>query len=333
MLRLTLDKIGLSFTGQLTFNEMFSNVKRARELGFSSIWLAEHYFYRDAFASIAALGTSFNGLTFGTGIVSPYTRNLGLLAMGAQTISEITGDRFILGLGTNSRFWKVLGISDPHPLHSIRESVTLLRKLLSGGTVRIPGAGGEEQKGADAKLGFGSGAVPIYIGAIGERMLRLSAEIADGVVLSAGSSPEYAGEAVAALRRHLKESGRSDAPNFEMASYIISLSDEEPKTRGQAKERLVGLLSLEGREKMLGSMKRDERVQKIREVLKSGGTAQQASRHVGDDMLDHVSVSGPSGRRREKVEEFRRAGVSLPILSPVGSTRDYGPLLESVVVR
>ncbi|HZW56505.1 MAG TPA: LLM class flavin-dependent oxidoreductase [Nitrososphaerales archaeon] len=322
-----MDKIGLSFTGQLSYNEMYSNVRRAKELGFSSIWLAEHYFYRDAFASIAALGSSFDGLTFGTGIVSPYTRHIGLLAMGAQTLSEITGGRFVLGLGTNSRFWKVLGISDPHPLGSIRESVTTLRSLLSGGATQLSRASEQQHEGGDAKLGFTtSTTVPIYIGAIGYRMLRLSAQIADGVLLSAGSAPEYAREAVSSLRRDLKESGRT---NFEMASYIISLSDEDAKTRNQAKERLVGLLSLKGREKMLGRMAHDERVPKMREVLASGGTVEAASRFIGDDILDHVSISGPPSRRREKVEEFREAGVSLPILSPVGG-RDFSSLLESV---
>jgi len=86
-----MQKIGLSFTGQLTYSEMLANVKVAHEIGFHSIWLAEHYFYRDAIASISALCGKFDSLVFGTGIISPYTRHLGLLAMSAQTVSEISG--------------------------------------------------------------------------------------------------------------------------------------------------------------------------------------------------------------------------------------------------
>ncbi|MDG6998171.1 MAG: LLM class flavin-dependent oxidoreductase [Nitrososphaerota archaeon] len=312
----TLQKLGLSFTGQLSYVEMLRNVHQAEQIGFQSIWVAEHYFYHDALSTISALSPQFNRLLFGTGIVSPYTRHPGLLAMSAQTVSEISEGRFVLGIGTNSRFWKVLGIEDKTPLKTIRNSVEMLRRLLNG---EVISEGGKVLEQEMLKLGTSSKYyVPIYIGAIGPKMLRLAADIADGVILSAGSSPEHckAGAKVMSESSHIQEIHRN-GNNAEVACYIIACSDNDAKTRLRAKERLANLLSLEGREELLGSMSKDERIPIIRAALRSDGTA-AAARLIGDDMLDHVCVSGSRDQCVEKVQEYRRAGVTLPILSPVG---------------
>ena len=161
--------------------------------------------------------------------------------------------------------------------------------------------------------------IPIYIGAIGKKMLRLSTELADGVILSAGTSPEYASETSVLLNQP------RDRP-FEIASYIIALTDDKASTKKRAKERLVGLLSLQGRESMLGSrMAKDERIPKIREVLTSSGVS-KAAELVGDDILEAVSISGSNGKCRERIQEYVDAGITLPILSPSGGT-DFSELL------
>ena len=313
-------RIGLSSTGQLDWAQLFANVATAEKLGFESIWLAEHYFFRDAMVCIGALATTFKNLTFGTGIISPYTRNIGLLAMSAATLSEVTNGRFILGLGTNSRFWKPLGISDPHPLKTMRESVIAMQDAFDHSMLSGSSNATVEHSWPNLKLDFHfQHRIPIYIGAIGKKMLRLSTELADGVILSAGTSPEYASETSVLLNQP------RDSP-FEIASYIIALTDDKASTKKRAKERLVGLLSLQGRESMLGSrMAKDERIPKIREVLTSSGVS-KAAELVGDDILEAVSISGSNGKCRERIQEYVDAGITLPILSPSGGT-DFSELL------
>jgi len=309
-----MQRIGLSFTGQLSYEEMLRNVQDAETLGFHSVWIAEHYFYRDALSSISALSTKFQRLFFGTGIISPYTRHLGLLAMSAQTISEISEGRFVLGLGTNSRFWKVLGIEDKTPLKTIKDTVTKLRLLLKGETISHGRSTLEQERfqlGSSPKRN-----VPIYIGAIGPKMTQLAANIADGVILSAGAAPEHCRDR-AKLMSASKNESVSRNSNLEIACYVIACSDNEQKTRNKAKERLANLLSLEGREELLGGMAGDKRIPAIRAKLRSHGTA-EAAKLIGDDMLDLVCISGTADQCIEKVEEYRRAGVTLPILSPVG---------------
>ncbi len=314
-------RLGISFTGQLSYDEMIGNVTRAADFAYHSVWVAEHYFFRESMSLIASFATRFDKLVFGTGIVSPYTRHLGLLAMSAQTLSEISEGRFILGLGTNSRFWKVLGVNDKSPLKTMRKNVDQLRLLF--------GTGGEGlEEGKKFKMNFVTRfKIPIYLGAIGPRMLQLCADKADGVILSAGASPEYARRAVSIISsRRLVKSQNARSQDFEIACYIIACVDNDPKTRQKAKERLANLLSLPGREMLLGPYASDQRIPKIRSTLFSKGSA-EAAKMIGEDMLDSVCISGTPDKCLDMVEQYRNHGVTLPILSPVGG-HNFQKLME-----
>ena len=134
-------------------------------------------------------------------------------------------------MGTNSRFWKPLGISDPHPLKTIRESVIAMQDAFDHSMLSGYSNATVEHSWPNLKLDFHfQHRIPIYIGAIGKKMLRLSTELADGVILSAGTSPEYASETSVLLNQP------RDRP-FEIASYIIALTDDKASTKKRAKER------------------------------------------------------------------------------------------------
>jgi 5,10-methylenetetrahydromethanopterin reductase len=296
-------RLGVTFSGDLPFAKMAKIARYVESLDLHSVWVAEHYFLRDAFSTLAGLSVITKKLVLGTGIISPYTRHLGLIAMGAKSVSEISNGRFVLGIGTNARFLRQLGVEDESPLTTIKRSVDALGALLNGEEINLREIAG---RGGRIRLGFHPPAViPIYIGAIGPKMLRLAGQIADGVILSAGSSPSYIRKAIGLI-------GEGRKKNFEVVCYIMSIQKGDGKARALAKERLARLLSLPGREVIMGELASDRRIGAIRNALSRKGGV-EAARLVGDDMLDFVSVSGS-----DKLEEFRRAGVTIPVISPIG---------------
>ena len=111
-------KIGITFNGSFPLEKVCQYVRLAEEIDLNSIWFAEHFFMRDSLISIATSSAGTKKLRFGTGIISSYTRHLALLAMSVETMADFLKDRFVLGLGTNTRFWDILSTkgskTDPH---------------------------------------------------------------------------------------------------------------------------------------------------------------------------------------------------------------------------
>jgi alkanesulfonate monooxygenase SsuD/methylene tetrahydromethanopterin reductase-like flavin-dependent oxidoreductase (luciferase family) len=104
-----------------------------REWGYDAIWLAETS-GPDSFALAGALAMATERATIGTAIVPVYNRTPAVLAMSAATVQQLSGGRFVLGLGSSSHAiigdWN--GVAFERPLAHVRESVAILRQALAG---------------------------------------------------------------------------------------------------------------------------------------------------------------------------------------------------------
>ena len=119
----------------------------------------------------------------GIGVLNPYTLDPAEIAMLAATLDEVSGERFHLGLAAGGReFLQWVGREQRAPLNAVRESVSAIRALLAG--ERAPGQGKFLQWTEDTYLRFTAPRpdLPIYLGAMGPRMLELTGEIGDGAL-------------------------------------------------------------------------------------------------------------------------------------------------------
>src|SRR4249920_1159823 len=168
--------------------------KYAEAKGFDAVWQADSRLVRDAVVPIAAFASVTETIKIGSGVVDCWTRNPARLASTFSTLDDLAPGRVILGIGA---WWDPLaakvGIQRDCPLGVMREVVTAVRALLHNETVNFDGHyvhldGVEldyvyqERRPKD---------VPIYIGATGMKMMELTGEIADGVVLNYLVSPDY----------------------------------------------------------------------------------------------------------------------------------------------
>ncbi|HAZ55700.1 MAG TPA: LLM class flavin-dependent oxidoreductase, partial [Acidimicrobiaceae bacterium] len=192
--------------------EAIEYVRYAEERGFEAVWQADSRLVRDAVVPMAAFAANTETITIGSGVVDCWTRNPARLASTFSTLDDLAPGRIILGIGA---WWEPLaskvGIDRRRPLLAIRETVEACRALLADETVTYHGEfvhldGVEldyvyqERRPKD---------VPIYIGATGDRMLELTGEIADGVVLNYLVSPEYNRRAMDRLADGAARAGRS----------------------------------------------------------------------------------------------------------------------------
>jgi 5,10-methylenetetrahydromethanopterin reductase len=156
--------------------ELYPRLARAAEdAGFAQFWVSDDLFLRSAWVILSSVALATSRIQIGTCIVNPYTLHPAEMAMAAATLDELSGGRFVLGLSSGADdFLSWVRIRAEQPRTTVKETVNALRRLWRGEPGGAPGW--TEQ----AHLRFAAREIPIYIGAMSPRMLRLIGEIADG---------------------------------------------------------------------------------------------------------------------------------------------------------
>ncbi|HJL69397.1 MAG TPA: LLM class flavin-dependent oxidoreductase, partial [Anaerolineales bacterium] len=167
-------------------------VKYAETRGFSEIWQADTRLARDCVVMMSAFLAETNRIRFGSGVLPIWTRNPAVIAATWSTMWELAGavdgqSRIMLGLGA---WWEPIasrvGVRRKQPLKAMREHIEALRQLFTMEEVTYRGDFVQlDQVRLDVAYGDTSARdIPLYIGATGPKMLELSGEICDGVVLN-----------------------------------------------------------------------------------------------------------------------------------------------------
>jgi len=317
-------RVGIGFGGEFAFGEMIKQVKACEKEGFDSVWIAEDYFLRDAVSVAAGFASLTRKMKICLGIVNPYTRNPALLAMTIATLDEIANGRLVFGIGTGVKSkHERIGLKADKRLAAIRDTVEIVRRLMKRENVTYRGLAFRIES---VRLGFTPQRekVPIYLAAVGPKMLQLAGQIADGVLLTAASSPKYVRMAVDNIRIGAEESDR-DPSSIDIACYIVcSVSDRSDKAFEAARRAVAANVSpAEYGRLMLEETGLDGSIfDRLRQVNADEESAEISSQVVTDEVVDALSASGTPRRFRERLHEYMSSGVTLPIIYPVGSCLD-----------
>jgi alkanesulfonate monooxygenase SsuD/methylene tetrahydromethanopterin reductase-like flavin-dependent oxidoreductase (luciferase family) len=176
-----------------TWPEIAALVRQAEAGGADSIWLSDHFFYREADAPVgsetgyheawtllSALAAVTNRVEIGTLVLATSFRPAGMLAKMAVTADAVAGGRLILGLGCgwHEPEYEAFGYPFDHRVGRFEEALRIIAPLVRGERVT---AGGRYQYVRDAAILPPPirSRLPILVAAKGDRMLRLTAELAD----------------------------------------------------------------------------------------------------------------------------------------------------------
>ncbi len=152
----------------------------AEKDGFDSVWFAQTM-AADALTSIALAGWKTERIELGTGVVPTFPRHPLVMAQEALTAQAATGGRLALGIGPSHRLVieNMLGLSYDHPAQHIREYLSVLRPLVSQGSVAFSG----DLYHVNAAMQVPGGSpFPVLLAAMAPMMLRIAGEMADGTV-------------------------------------------------------------------------------------------------------------------------------------------------------
>jgi 5,10-methylenetetrahydromethanopterin reductase len=290
-------------------------VRRAEEMGFGTAWVPEDYFWRGAFSLASAIACSTSRMRVGIGVLNPYTRHPALTAMEFAALMEISRGRAILGIGAGVRHWieTQMGIHWEKPAVSMREMVEIVRRLFRGEPVSLEGKVFRTQA---AKLSFPSPSaeIAIHLGVMGPQNLALAGEIADGVLLSAMTSPAYARFAVDNVRRGAERAGRSIGEIEFGAFLLISVSEDQRRARDAVKPILATLLSLVSATPdmpilSVAGIEPDE----VRRFGEAYALGELPTRLVTDKIIDTFAIAGGPEHCRAALAELVDAGIQHPV--------------------
>jgi 5,10-methylenetetrahydromethanopterin reductase len=257
-------------------------------------------------------------ITIGLGIVPPYTRHPGLLAMECQTTSRLSGDRFILGIGAAKAAALHMGWTEKtmRAVPTTRESIGLIRELLSGKAVDHEG----ELYKLDAPASNDSGLhqLPIAIGATGPLMTKLGGEIADIVLLPTFTSPRFVRDARALMAEGAARNGRSADAIPVGGTLPFSVAEDEEEARA-AIRRLTAVYvankvqNIKNDALMRASGLDEDEVASIAARLQSDGP-DAAAGMISNDLMDKVAIAGTPAKVIDRLLEFAEAGLRWPLL-------------------
>ncbi len=317
------ERLALYLQDAHTIREGIDIARYAEDRGFEAVWQADSRLVRDAMIAMAAFATSTETLRVGAGVVDVWSRNPARLASTFSTLDDLAPGRIIAGLGA---WWDPLaakvGIDRRHPLAVMREVVTVLRALFNDENVTFDGDY-VHLNGVELDYVYQERRpkeIPIYIGATGMKMMELTGEIADGVVLNYLVSPSYNLRAMEALEVGAKRSGKS-VEDLDRPQLIVCSMDADRSTAIDAARMLVTQYLGQQPHIMKASGVPQTLLDEIGRVLTWPATHEQlevAAKLVPDDIVQMICAAGTPEECVEKVGEYRANGCTSPILYPLG---------------
>lgn len=287
----------------------------AERLGYTDAW-TEEAGGGDAVTSVAAAAVVTSAMTLGTGIIPVFGRAPAVVAMEAASLQLLSGGRFRLGLGASTPTIATAWRGEPYrrPLTRLLEYVDVVRRLIAG--EKVTHRGEFDLDGFKLQLPAPLPAVPpIYLAALGDRMLKAAGEHADGVILG-NMTPRGVAQAVESVTRAAVDSGRSEG-DVDIIGRVSVLVEEDLERARAVVGRIAGFyLSSDVYRRSLTRQGFGDEVERFSTTWDAGNRA-HAVAELGDEVLGAFAVFGDVLTVKAKIDEFRAAGLAAPILYPI----------------
>jgi len=300
-----------------TLHESVLRAEMAERMGFRSVWTTQMPDARDASLVLAAYAHATQRITLGTGVLPIYTRHPTAMAHMAATLDELSGGRFILGIGISHKvtvegMW---GMTIEKPVDAMREYLTIVRNSLRDGGCSFEGSHFTARWSYSAPR---RPELPIMISALNPRMLDLAGEMADGVVLWM-CAPDYIRDhiipAIAGGRRKVGKT----IEGFEIVAAVpVCLTSDRKAGQDVFRKTVDRYANLPYYRKMMDASG-------LKDELESG--------EVSEATLDQLAGIGDEDHVRAAVRRYQDAGVTLPGVGPFGGhqgAKGFEATLEAV---
>jgi len=286
-----------------------------------SVWIPETWGMEN-FSMLGAIANKTKTQKIGSSIINIYSRSPTTISMGAATTDILSDGRLILGLGTSSMpiVEEFHGEKFENPVQRMKEYVEIIQLSLTKKQINYSGKI-FKLKNFTLLITPKRQSIPIYLAAINQKMVKLTWEIADGVIFYLRPIEEM-GKIISKMQLQKK---------IDVTCQIITcVSNNSEKAIWRAKKTLAFYISVGKiyREFLAKNGYENETSNIFEEFKKSGFKSNHEL--VTDSMLKSLCIAGTPNESRLQLQKFRDIGIDLPIIqfNPIGNTIESFSLLK-----
>jgi probable F420-dependent oxidoreductase len=277
--------------------------------GLTSLWTNEAM-GRDALLLCQAWAAATTSLEVAVGVAPLWTRSAAQLAMACATLQEVSGGRFLLGLGVShpATMGPWHGADVRRPRTAAKETLQILRQLEAGEASDVDG---EVISSRRFKLRISPPPPPTrrYLAAMGPRMLALAGTDADGVLLNWACAEEVA-RAGEAVRAAATGAGRPQE-DVEVATYVrLAVAEDAETARGALAREIGAYCALPAYAAHFQRQGMGDAVDRVKRAHKDGGVPGDLADALGEEVLGRLGWYGtPSDDVGPTLGRYREAGL------------------------
>ena len=307
----------------ISLNSVPENARAAERMGFDALWSTETM--HDPFLSSALIAEHTQRLGFGTAVAIAFARSPANLAYTSWDLAQVSGGRFILGLGTQVKahverrygmpwpesvvgklreqigairaFWKTWQTGEPLNFRSEHYKLNLMTPFFNPGSIQHP-------------------EVPIYIAGVNTGLARLASEVADGFLVHPFHTPRYLQEVILpVIEQGLARYGRERA-DFKVSTtaFAVTSPEEEMFVRAQ----IAFYASTPSYRTVMELHGWEDVAKRLSDLARQGQWGEMPAL-INDDILSNVAVIGKAADLPDKLKErYRnlvdRLGLYLPFI-------------------
>jgi 5,10-methylenetetrahydromethanopterin reductase len=296
-------QLGISYDGNEPPQALLSLAGAADSANCANMWIATHLFFREPIACAAMTLAATGKLGIVLMAMSPYTVNPIYAAMAAATLDEMYPGRVQLCFGMGApRELEAAGVVVEKPLRTLREAIEIARLLLSGELINFQG---QLYQIAGRRLATGARPLPLWLAASGPQMLQMAGEVADGIVISAGTSPQFIAWALEHVRKGEERAGHSIK---KAALALCSIDNDGHTAHSRVRRRLAYVLR--GAHHALNLQLAGS---KLDQMALSRAFAEEnwsgVDELVSDNVVHNHCASGTPDQVRKMASAYRNAGL------------------------
>ncbi|TDG15168.1 LLM class F420-dependent oxidoreductase [Seongchinamella unica] len=300
-------------------------IKHAESVGFDSVWTAEAY-GNDAVTAATWVLSQTEKIRVGTAIMQMPARTPAMTAMTAMSLDQLSGGRFIVGLGASGpqvvEGWH--GVPYGKPVTRTREYIKIMRAIMAReGPVEFDGQMYQVPNTGEGTTGLGkplksildpSPDIPIYTASITPAGLRCAGEVADGV-LPVWMDPDKYDIIGEHLETGFEKAGNGKSlENFDVATFVsVAMNDDLDAAFDSLKPWLalyIGGMGAKGKNFYHDYTTRlgyGEAADKIQDLYLAG-KQEDACAAVPRELVDEVALVGSKDRIRDRLGRWKEAG-------------------------
>ena len=290
------------------------------QAGFGAFWKGEAN-NTDPLVLCCAIAARTRTMKVGTGIYHIYGRSAVTMGIQAATLQDLSGGRFLLGLGVANKTiagWH--GGTFNRPLRRIREYAEIVRKVAAGERVEYKGELYDTGQRFQLSWKPQHPRFPIYFAGLGPKMTRLAGEVADGVVINMAPASQVrviAGR----VREGAAAAGRDPAQAEIIAKVWVSLHSDRALARSNLRQMVTFYSIADHYREMLTDAGLGPEVSAIQQAFREGGF-KAAQAKISDDYMDKMPAIAATSiaEIKERLQPYVAAGVTRLIIPYVPST-------------